>query len=198
MVFVITSSAVQRNQGRSRWFIKAGIFLASSAVAAIAVGALLGFLGSFIAVEARASIGALIGCVLIVIGGLDILGYAPTVLEFDRETPQRWMSQGPIRASLLNGWVLGVGILSRIGFWLWYVIPFGSFLFGEVVVGAIVFGSYGALRGLFSLALMLRRTPRSPSTEAVRWLIRARSIAQASSAVQAVVIGAVAAGVAGF
>jgi hypothetical protein len=50
---------------------------------------------------------------------------------------------------------LGFGATSRIGFWLWYAVPLGAFLIGEPVAGAIIYGTYGLVRALGAVVIIL-------------------------------------------
>jgi hypothetical protein len=52
-------------------------------------------------------------------------------------------------------------VVTRIGFLIWYAVPLAALLTGSVVLGALVFGFYGLVRGAAPIAvlgqLMLRR-----------------------------------------
>ncbi len=56
---------------------------------------------------------------------------------------------------------LGLGATTRIGFWLWYVVPIAALLGGRPALGAAVYGLYGLVRGGAAgiLILELRRHP---------------------------------------
>lgn len=71
------------------------------------------------------------------------------MIQCDRETPQAWIHSGPIKWAVYNGVVLGNGATSRIGFWLWYLVPGAALLAGSPLRGAIVYGAYGLARGLW-------------------------------------------------
>jgi hypothetical protein len=47
-----------------------------------------------------------------------------------------------------NGLTLGCGAFSRVGFWLWYAVPAGALLTATPVLGALLYGTYGLVRGL--------------------------------------------------
>lgn len=64
-------------------------------------------------------------------------------LQFDRETHQRLLHFGPLRWSLVNGGLLGLGITSRVGYWLWYVVPVGTWGVGSWWAGGAIWGLYG-------------------------------------------------------
>jgi hypothetical protein len=51
--------------------------------------------------------------------------------------------------------MLGFGATSRIGFWLWYVIPLGAFLIGDPVASAFIYGTYGLVRALGAVVIIL-------------------------------------------
>lgn len=88
-----------------------------------------------------------------------------------------------------NGFSLGLGFTSRLGFWLWYVIPLIGVIVGDVWLSGILYATYGAVRGLAAVAVFgyaLRR----PGWDYGKWLLaRAALVARASSYVLAVVAG---------
>jgi hypothetical protein len=95
--------------------------------------------------------------------------------------------KGPLRWATQNGLALGFGATSRIGFWLWYAIPLGAFLVGDPRLGAVVYGTYGLIRGLgavFILLLMLRL-----KVDISDWLIRRYGAARVLAAGQLVLLG---------
>ena len=88
-------------------------------------------------------------------GSLEFFGRRVQPPQFDCETPQRWVRQGPLRWATRNGLTLGFGATSRIGFWLWYVVPLGTFLVGDPRLGAAIYGTYGLIRGLGAVFILL-------------------------------------------
>ena len=88
-------------------------------------------------------------------GSLEFFGRHVQPPQFDCETPQRWVHQGPLRWATRNGLTLGFGATSRIGFWLWYVIPLGAFLVGDPRLGAAIYGTYGLIRALGAVFILL-------------------------------------------
>lgn len=78
----------------------------------------------------------------------------------DRETPKSWLDGGVARWAVLNGVTLGVGVTTRVGYWLWYAVPVICLLTGRPLAGALVYGIYGLVRagvGPLALASMLSR-----------------------------------------
>ena len=69
------------------------------------------------------------------------------------ETNQGWLGIGPAVGAALNGAAMGAGFVTRIGYWLWYVIPVTCFLLASPRAGALVFGLYGLVRAAFPVAL---------------------------------------------
>ena len=88
-------------------------------------------------------------------GSLEFFGRRVQPPQFDCETPQRWVRQGPLRWATRNGLTLGFGATSRIGFWLWYVVPLGAFLVGDPRLGAAIYGTYGLIRALGAVFILL-------------------------------------------
>lgn len=87
------------------------------------------------------------------------------------DSPQRWIHTGAGRWALSNGAALGIGAGSRLGFWLWYVIPLASFLSGSVAAGAAMWGTYGLVRGAAAWVMLLAAGDRDADGLAL-WLIR--------------------------
>jgi hypothetical protein len=66
--------------------------------------------------------------------------------QFDKETEQRLLGLGPVRWAVTNGFLLGLGFTSRIGFWVWYLVPLGCLVLGSPVPAAIVWATYSCVR----------------------------------------------------
>ncbi len=132
---------------QSLWILRAITFALSSTVVAAGFGLLLGRFGGLLPEAVRLALGTLAGTAAIFLGVLLIARRAVKLPQFDSETPQRWVNLGGLRWAMLNGAALGLGFASRIGFWIWYVIPVGAFLSGDGFAGGIVYGVYGAVRG---------------------------------------------------
>ncbi len=110
-------------------------------------GAALGAAGILLPFEVRVAVASLLALAAVFIGSLEMLGIRVRLPQLDRETPQRWLNKGALTWALLNGVSLGVGTTSRIGFWLWYIIPLGAFLFADPALGAAIYGAYSLVRG---------------------------------------------------
>ena len=146
---------MHRNQRQSAWKYKAAAFLFATTLSGVAVGALLGSLGSVLGPDVRAIVGTLGALVAVLVSVIENSGRRVPLPQRNRETPQPWLESGSVRWALVNGVTLGAGFASRIGFWLWYVVPLGAFLSGNVVIGAVLFGLYGFGRGLSAILLIL-------------------------------------------
>jgi len=94
----------------------------------------------------RAAVVTVFALVGLMIGTLEVLGKRVPILQRDGETPISWLAKSPYLWAVQNGASLGVGAGSRLGFWLWYVIPVGAFASGTPMVGAACFGLYGLVR----------------------------------------------------
>ena len=113
----------------------------------MAAGATLGMAGTVLPLETRVAVASLLALAAVFIGALELLGMRVYLPQIDRETPQSWLHKGPLIWALLNGLSLGVGVTSRIGFWLWFIIPLGAFLFADPVLGTAIYGTYSLVRG---------------------------------------------------
>jgi hypothetical protein len=100
-------------------------------------------------------VGSILAVAAIAVGSLELFGHRMQPLQFDCETPQRWVNRGAWQWATRNGLTLGFGNTSRIGFWLWYVIPLGAFLIGDPVPSGIIYGTYGLVRALGAVVILL-------------------------------------------
>ncbi len=146
---------MHRNQAGRSWITKAVVYSLSSAIAGVAAGAVLGALGGFLPLDFRLAAGSILAIAAVAVGGLEFFGRRIQPLQFDCETPQSWVHKGPLRWATRNGLTLGFGATSRIGFWLWYAIPLGAFLVGDPLFGAVTYGTYGLLRALGAVVILL-------------------------------------------
>jgi len=146
---------VHRNQAGRSWIGKAAIYALASAVAGLVTGAVLGIVGGLLPLDIRLAVGSILAIVAVVVGSLELFGRRMQPLQFDRETPQRWINRGAWQWATRNGLTLGFGATSRIGFWLWYVIPLGAFLVGDPIASAVIYGTYGLIRALGAVVILL-------------------------------------------
>lgn len=156
------NSDPHRNQDGRHWANKAVVYSLAALVSGGATGALLGFAGGLCPPSVRSALASLAALVAIACGCLELLRPHFRPPQCDRETPQRWLHAGPLRWALRNGLALGNGMTSRIGFWLWYVVPAAALLAGQPLFGALLYGIYGFARGglVWLLILGLGQTNR--------------------------------------
>ena len=153
-------------------------------------------MGSLLALDFRLAIGSVLAVAAIAVGGLELFGRRIQPLQFDCETPQRWVHKGPLRWATRNGLTLGFGATSRIGFWLWYAIPLGAFLVGDPAFGAVSYGTYSLLRALGAVFILLGML--GLKIDVSDWLIERYDAARALAAGQLVLLGAATAIVVGL
>lgn len=168
---------MERNQAGTPWWGKGLIYALSSAIAGAMAGAILAAVGGLLPSAARIGIASVLSLVAVALGAGEYSGHHIWLLQRDRETPQRWIHAGALRWAACNGATLGVGAASRIGFWLWYAIPVGSILFGRLEAGAIVYGVYGAMRGVAAWGILFG-LQRIVGPEWVRWLLEHKPVAR--------------------
>ena len=177
----------------SRWWLTVSAFLFGATVAGAGAGAALGMLGSLAlsGVPADARL-ALLGAALVV--GIALDSSSRAVPGPRRQVNERWLDE-------YRGWVYGVGYGSQLGLAVTtvvssaatYVALLASVLVGRPGWGAIVLGSYGALRGLTPLAAAGVRSPHgliALHRLLTRWRARARwgAVAAQAGLVLAVVL----------
>ena len=104
------------------------LLLSTGVVAAGLCGTILGAAGWALAGDLRA---------------LVVLAAIAAVLV---ETPRAWLELRNWQTAARNGVALGTGYSTRIGFWLWYLVPIGAFAVGSPVRGALIYAAYAAAR----------------------------------------------------
>lgn len=167
---------------------KAGIgskltaYVLAGVTAAAITGALLGALGGLMTGEARALVASAAGLLAVSLGVAGVLRVRVPLLQIDRETPYGWLRGSPIAWALRNGAAIGFGAGTRLGVWLWYLIPIGAVVSGSAVVGAVGYGAYGLARtgGAGLLLLVQERHKGIPVwLRVLRQSARARRLADA-------------------
>jgi hypothetical protein len=155
MVYVISHPAVLRDRPKLTVTLRGMAFVLSAVAVGLATGAAYGFAGSRISSDTRTAISVAAAFLFAVIGAAEITGRRRVPLpQLSRETTRRYgeMTMGSV---IRNGTAMGAGVATRIGFWLWYVVPVAAILSGTAVRGAIVFGVYSFTRGVAPLLLIL-------------------------------------------
>jgi sulfite exporter TauE/SafE len=173
------------------WPFVAALFSLSATLAGVVSGGLLGLAGSVVSLELRSALATVLALAMIAVALAELAGRHRAPIQCNRETPQQWVSRGPIRWALWNGLALGNGAFNRIGFWLWYAIPFSAFLAGSPWLGAAIYGLYGAARGLSVWPMMLLLGPRRGEDWNL-WLLGQREAALVATSGLLLVLGLVA------
>lgn len=178
---------MSRNQTPGGHWRKAAAFAGASALGGLLAGAALGATGSVIPEPFRLAIGTVAFFALVVVGVVEAQGRRLRLPQRNKETPQRWIHAGPLQWAMRNGFSLGLGFTSRLGFWLWYVIPLVAVVVGDVWLSAVLYATYGATRGLTAVAIFGYALQR-PGWDYGNWLLaRAALVGRAGSYVLAVV-----------
>ena len=175
---------------------KAIVYSLSSALAGLVTGAVLGAVGGIFSLEFRLAVGSVLASAAVVVSSLELFGHRVQVPQFDCETPQRWVHKGPLRWATRNGLTLGFGATSRIEFWLWYVIPLGALLIGDPVFGALIYGTYGLIRGLGAVLILVGML--GLKVDVSDWLIERYGAARVLAAGQLLLLGVASAIVVGL
>jgi len=101
------------------------------------------------------------------------------------------MDTGPTKWALLNGSTLGIGVFSRLGFWLWYIVPFGSLLVGDIFWSALIYGVYGCVRGGSVWIILSFQKFYGSKYNVNDWLINQHRIARLIASVNLLVMGVI-------
>jgi hypothetical protein len=146
-VYGIAGSAGTRGASQSHWTAVLAHYVAAGTIAGGVGGAFLGLAGALLVPP---TVGAhsetVFAAVAAVLGLCFVLRPNLAMAQCNVETPKSWTRLGPVPWAWLNGLTLGCGLASRIGFPLWYAIPFGAFLAAEPLPAAAIFALYGFVR----------------------------------------------------
>jgi hypothetical protein len=186
------------NRAGSGWRAKALAFSLASTLAAATTGALLGTVGSSAPTEGRVAVASVAAVLSIAIGVIDLGSRRLPVLQCDRETSQSGLRLRPYLWAMRNGAALGIGATSRVGFWLWYLIPVGALLVGSPVLGGLIYGTYGFVRGWSVWLLLLGLLNRVPGGDPSGWLISRYGTAQLLTSGHLLMVGVAVAVAVGF
>lgn len=125
-------------------FVAAALLVGFGVLAAAMAGGALGAIGGATESSGR-WITATVG--LAVIGGC-LASDRPW--QVDYETPGSWLRYRDWRTAALNGVALGLGAGTRLGFWLWYVVPIAAWATGSAAQGAAIYSVYASTRLILS------------------------------------------------
>ena len=164
------------------------MYSAASALAGAVMGLSLGFIGTFLPRDIRIGGATLLGMSAIVVATLEFSKWRLHPLQMDRETSRDWLRKGALRWAARNGWVLGTGVTTRIGFWLWFVVPFGALFVGDLALGMLVYGMYGTIRGL-AVWVILGATRAWGGNVVAGWLLGRQKTARLGAASYLGVVG---------
>lgn len=154
------------------------IYVLAATGSGLLVGALVGWGGSLLDLQARAATATALAIPLLGLSAASLHSAALRPLQCDRETPQRWVHQGPVLWPLKNGAALGFGATSRLGFALWYAIPLGALLSGSPALGALLWAVYGFMRSGSAGTIWLLGTRAGTFDAILEWLPAQKQRAQ--------------------
>lgn len=137
----VAASGGHRMGKEAPWWAKAVVSTLAAAAGGATMGATVGALGGLLDMPLRVALGVAAGALVVVLPLLRV-----PLPQRNRETPQDLLYRGPYGWSLVNGVLLGSAVTNRIGFWLWYLVPAGSFVTGSAEFGAAIWGAYALTR----------------------------------------------------
>lgn len=173
---------------------KGSVFVLAAVAAAAFTGGVLGAAGSLVPERVRPALGVVAAVAAVGLGTAVLFGRSWSLPQLDVETPLRWAHDHPLRWAAKNGAALGFAGGTRIGFPLFYAVPISSLLSGDVVIGAMLYGTYGLTRGLIPVGVALATRRRNDSRRVVESFLAARPrVARHAAAVLVLEAAAVAA-----
>jgi hypothetical protein len=164
-------------------------YVLTGTIVGATAGALAGAAGSLLTADGRSALGALFALAAAGLGLVELTGHRVVLIQIDRETPYAWLEAGPVRWAIRNGANLGFGGLTRLGFWLWFVIPVGAVLSGRPLIGALGWGAYALVRTASAGWLLLLVDRRRLDPEKGDVLLREVSRARVATSAQLLAIG---------
>jgi hypothetical protein len=125
------------------------VILTSAAITgSVLSGIVLAASGRYLLGLAPAEADFLIAASCLAFGIFSFLPIRHRIPQFDRETPPPWTRSRSYEWAAVDGAMLGLGWLTRIQYVAWFAIPVAAFLCGDIVLGGLIFGGYGAGRML--------------------------------------------------
>lgn len=164
-----------RDTGTARWYQRAALHAFSGGLSGAAAGAALGKLGSILLPPGLMP-GLLVAVTVLVLGavGLQLAGRPPRRCQ--KQTPRRWLKGSGLVWSLRNGTHLGLGVATKKGFWLFFLVPVSAVVAAAPAQSALIYGSYGFVRTALP-GLLVALLARQPSWDVQRWLLRQAPVA---------------------
>jgi hypothetical protein len=130
VIIMITRARVSGCFGSS--VVAGAVLILSAAAGAALTGAFTGLLGAAVEPSLRVLLAG--GAITAVVAGA---AFRPVPWQLDRETDTRWLEHNDWRTAAYNGFALGLGFTTRIGFWLWYLVPLTAFVAADPLLGAV-------------------------------------------------------------
>lgn len=164
----------------------------------ICTGAVFGVVASVLSSESTNAVDYVIIAVVAVVAGSGlyelITARRPkTIVQRNVETPLEWTSKSGAEWALKNGFALGAGVGTRIGFSVWYIMPITALALGTFFGSVAIFAVYGFCRTAFVTvlyALSLRTSASEIADLLLRHLRSARRIAGASAVLLSIFLAA--------
>jgi hypothetical protein len=122
-------------------FVAAVVLVGAATAGGALAGAAFGAAGAVLGPTVR---WLLVGLVVLVVVAGALSRERPW--QLDRETNVAWLTHENWRTAVYNGLALGVGVSTRLGFWLVYALPTAAFASGDPLFGALIYGLYGLAR----------------------------------------------------
>jgi hypothetical protein len=117
-------------------------------------GVIVGLVGGWMSHPTTRAVAVAFGLLALAAGSVEAFGRRVWFPQLWKETNRETLTGSVQLWALKNGLTLGVGIASRIGYALWYVVPFSALLIGDPYKGAVIFGTYGFVRMTLSALLL--------------------------------------------
>lgn len=132
----------------TRWVQCLSLYVMTGLISSMAFGAILGALGALSSgwIAAPYRLG-LLTVAASVYGAVEILGRRLWIPSAHGSVPQWWWERfGPLRASMLYGGVLSVGISTVVRYPSYWIVVGCAFLFADLVYGSLLLLCYGSAR----------------------------------------------------
>jgi hypothetical protein len=174
---VVVMATRARVNGRSSLAVPLLVLTAAAAAAGAIVFALVAASGALFPVASR---GLLAGSAALVL--LAVASRRERPWQRDVETATRWLEREGLLVAVWNGLALGAGFVTRVGFWLWWLLPLLVFESGSIAIGAAAGSLYGATRlgvsGLVAAGAEAWRSDRLPR-RLLAWRLPSAAVGEA-------------------
>jgi hypothetical protein len=121
--------------------VAGAVLLGSAVIAGLLTGGVLGLAGAALDPVTRWVLAGLAAVAVLCGASAQVFPW-----QLNRETHRRWLEYEDWRTAATNGFALGLGFTTRIGFWLFYLVLLSAFVVADPMVSAVGYAVFAVSR----------------------------------------------------